>query len=329
VGAARRSARPEPCCSNCRGSSGKRAELGLARSWVVAEPWRRAGSRLGRRPGRWCPAAATSGCRSDLGSSGIRTHSGCRANVGRAAPAATFDATAATTRTRHTASCTAGCAELGCDVSATGAGLGCTTTRRAQGAGASAGRTTAATRRRSTAACANVGISSGRSCAGGRCGGSVVGFRSACRSRAQLGVDRLGIACGQLSAGGATRAFLERARRGVFMGCAQDRGACRTAGAVMGLAGERRAPGLDPAGTRRAAATRSRMGAARRGGSGPTRSGRVRGPGCRRRRSCRVRCTRGRRGHSASRIASACPAALAAAGAVDRRHHSRRYGRGL
>jgi hypothetical protein len=340
VGAARRRARPEPRCPNCRGASGKRAELGRARSRIAAQLWSRAGSRLGWRPRRWCPASATTGWRPDLGRSCVRAHPACGANVGRAATAATFDATAATTRTsRSAAGCTARGAELGRDGSASGAGLGGASTRRAPSAGASAGRTTATpatTCRRSTATSANVGISSCRRCASGRCAGSFVGFRSAGRSGAQLGIHRLGIASGQLSAGGATCAFLERARRGVVMGRAQDRGACRSARAVMGRARERRAAGLDPARICSAGATASRMGAAGRGGSTATRPGRVRGPGCRRRRSGRVRCTCGSRGRSAGRIASACSAALAAArttrarraGAIDRRHDSGRHGSG-
>ena len=133
--------------------------------------------------------------------------------MGRAA-AATFDATtpAASGARRSAAGSAAGSAQLGRNASASGTRLGRAFSRCAHGAAASASRAGAATTTttvRGPAACADLGIASGRVRAGCSCARSVVGFRAARRAGAQPRLDRLGIACGQLAAGGATGAVLE------------------------------------------------------------------------------------------------------------------------
>ena len=66
--------------------------------------------------------------------------------------------------------------------------------------------------------------------------GALVGCGAAGRAVAWSGGRRLGNATGKRSTGGATRTILERACRRVFVGCTQDRRACRPTGAIMGRA---------------------------------------------------------------------------------------------
>jgi hypothetical protein len=268
VGAAGRRARPESRRPNCDRSPGRGAQLGPARrsgtqvgaghlgcarsaATPAAQPGRSTSSSMGRRRGRG-PATPAAGCRSDVGSARAGARPAGRADLGRAAPAATtLDATTTASRAgRSAARRAARSTQLGCDTSASGAGLGCATARRASRPGTSAGRcaSSATTARCRPAACANLGIASSRSRPGCRCARSVVGFRAACRASAEPRVDRLGSAGGQLATGGATSAVMERARGGAFVGRAEDRGARGTASAVVGGAGERRAPGVDSAG---------------------------------------------------------------------------------
>lgn len=256
--------------------------------------------------------------------------------MGRATAAATLDAAAAASGTRRSAAgSTAGSAELGRNASAAGTVLGCASARRAHGAAASASRptATATTAGRRRAACADLGIASRRVSAGCSCARSVVGFSAAGRAGAQPGVDRLGISCGQLAAGGATGAVLERARRGFFVGRTQDRGAGGSSSAIVGRSRGRGRAGRCRVGAfaRRAFTARGRLGATGRSGATATRFGDVTGAGRRRRRgggspSSRAGCAR--------RIAPTRPAALAAAGtaaarcagALDRGHDPCRYG---
>jgi len=162
--------------------------------------------------------------------------------VGRAASAATFDATTPASRTcRSAAGSAARRTQLGCDTGAACAGLGCASTRRAECAGTSACRSSAATTAscRATAACADLGIATRRGSASSSGARAFVGFRSAGCASAQPGVNRLGSGCSQLAAHGATGAVLERACRRVFVGRAQKRGAGGSCSAVLGCALER------------------------------------------------------------------------------------------
>lgn len=79
---------------------------------------------------------------------------------------------------------------------------------------------TAATCRGAAATCADVGVAPCRVSAGGGFSGSLVGCCPTGPAGAKHLFDRLGIARRQRSAGGAAGAVMERARRGIFMGCA-------------------------------------------------------------------------------------------------------------
>ena len=219
------------------------------------------GSRLGWCSWRRSPAASATAGRADVGRADAWTDTARRADLGGATAAAAFDAAApAAQACRTSTGSTSRSAQLGRHRRAARAGLGRSTASRASRAGAATPRpggcaatprrggcaATAATCRCAAIARTDVGVASGRGSPG--CGfvGSLVGRRATGRAGAKHVLDRLGIARRQRSAGGAAGAVMERARRGIVMGRAQERGAGSPGGPVMGRSGEctRRGSGL-------------------------------------------------------------------------------------
>ena len=254
MGAALRRARPEPCRPDCRGATRRCALLGPAgggiaeigsgnleragRATAAAQPRCTTGSGLGRRrPWRRGSASTPAGRSADLGSARAWAGSAGRADMGSATATATFDATTPASGRRSVAG-SPGSTQLGRDTSAARAGVGCATTRSPQGPGASARSTPAGSSCRTVAAGADLGIAPRRGSAGRSCARSFMGFRATGSAGAQRRVDRLGSGCSQLSGGFASRAVLERARRSFLVGCAQDRGTCGSAGAIVGRSRE-------------------------------------------------------------------------------------------
>jgi trimeric autotransporter adhesin len=221
----------------------------------------------------------TSRCSGATGAAAWRTHLGRShtwadaagsANMGRASCSAIFDAGASASRAARSAArdsvgsaaSATGSAELGCDSRAACSGLGCAAGRRAARSGTAAGAASAtAATGRAAATCADLGVAPRRgSCSG--IAGTFVGRIAAGCSSARLGIDRLGIALGQRSAGSATRAFVERAGSGLFVGRAQNPGARSSPRPVVGGAFEhaRAAAGLVGPTVSPAATARGRVG---------------------------------------------------------------------
>lgn len=247
LGAARRSARTEPSRPDRRSSPWRFAELGSARFFAGCEAAIAAfesRARLGwcfRSRGAACTPAA---CSADLGSTHAWTAPARRSDLGRAASTAAVDVTTRPFRgARGAATSAARGGQLGCHGSAAGAGLGCTSTRGAQGTGTSAARAGATVAGRIatgglTVTSPDLGVAPRRGSASRRRGRSLVGLRPAGRSCFQTSLDRLGSGCGQLSAGDASCAVMERAGRGIVVGRAQERGARGSRRAVVGSAAE-------------------------------------------------------------------------------------------
>lgn len=241
LGAARRSARTEPSRPDRRRSPWRFAELGSARFFAGREAAIAAcdsRARLG-----WCfcsrgAACTPAACSADLGSARAWTDPARRSDLGRAASTAAVDVTTRPFRgARGGATAAARGGQLGCHGSAAGAGLGCTSTRGAQGTGTSAARAGATAGGR-TATSPDLGVAPRRGSATRRRGRSLVGLRPAGRCCFQTSLDRLGSGCGQLSAGDASCAVMERAGRGIVVGRAQERGARGSCRAVVGSAAE-------------------------------------------------------------------------------------------
>lgn len=257
MGATRRSARTEPYRPDRRGSAWRFAELGPA-GFFAGQAWpgdvgRGAGSpagreapvaarespaRLGRCSCRRGAGGTRAACSADLGSAHARTDSARRSDLGRAASTTALDATTRPSGGACSAATSAARGgQLGGHRCAAGAGLGCTTACRAQGTGTSAAPAGAPAGGRS-ATSPDLGVAPRRGSATSRRSRSLVGLRPAGRSCFQTSVDRLGSACGQLSASDASCAVMERAGRGIVVGRAQERGARGPRSAVVGSAAE-------------------------------------------------------------------------------------------
>jgi hypothetical protein len=214
VGTAGRRACPEPGGPDRRGPSRSRAQLGRTGT-IPRRAWqsRQSGTRVGWTS-RCSGATGAPAWRTDVGRSHTWADAAGSANMGRASSSATFDAGASASRAARDAVSSAasatGSAELGCDSRAARSGLGGATGRRAPRSGTAArpASATSATGRRAAATGADLGVPPRRGSARSSIAG-FVGRRPAGGSSAQLGLDRLGIALGQRSAGSATRAFVE------------------------------------------------------------------------------------------------------------------------
>lgn len=211
----------------------------------AAQPRCSRGSRLGWCSWRGSPAATATAGRADMGCAGAWTDAARRADLGGATAAAAFDAAAAAAQACSTSTCsTSGSAQLGRHRSAARAGLGRSTACRASRAGAATPRPGGSAAAAATCRCAaiagtDLGVAPCRVSPGSGFVGSLVGRRATGRAGAQHGLDRLGIAHRQRSAGGPAGAVMERARCGIFMGRAEERGAGSPGGPVMGRSRER------------------------------------------------------------------------------------------
>jgi hypothetical protein len=256
---------------------------------AAAKPRGRTGSRMGWCTRRRCPpAAAAAAGRADLGRADAWRPAAGGPNLGRTAAATAFDAAAAPARAGRSATRpTPRSCQLGRHRSAARTRLGRTSRGRASRAGSAATRTTAAcagATGRTAPSRADLGVASCGVGAGCRLARALMGCCATGRARAQHRVDRLGNACGQRSARSPAGAVVERARRGIFMGRAEERtGSSRSS--IMGGACERTrsSAGLVRAGSRRAG-RRCRLGAAGGPGAGTSGFAHIRGAGGRRAR---------------------------------------------
>ena len=173
MGTARGCPRSEPGGPDRRGSSRSLAQLGLASSATARRAWQsgESGTCLGWT-GRSAPAAG----RTDVGCAHTRPDTAGSADMGRAASAAIFDATAAASA--------AGSAELGCDRRAARPCMGRASAARASRSGPDAGPAgaTTASGRRAAATSADLGVATRRGSAGCGLAGTIVGCRPAGRS---------------------------------------------------------------------------------------------------------------------------------------------------